>query len=68
MLENTGKFQPGDESFDDLPFGIIDDCLDQLGVEATKASKDQWCTALVNAASGLSGIGPTQFRVKENIS
>ena len=50
------------ETFENLPFGIIDDCLDQLGVEATKASEDQWCTALVNAASGLSGIGPTQSK------
>ena len=47
---------------DDLPFGIINDCLDQIGVTATDATAEQWCTALVNAASGLSGIGPTQSR------
>ena|GEM_PF-4623187 len=62
ILDDKGKLHSASETFDDLPFSIIDDCLDQLGVEAAKASEDQWCTALVNAASGLSGIGPTQSK------
>lgn len=51
-----------EQTLENLPLDIIEDCLAQIGANAAVASKEQWCTALVNAASGLSGIGPTQSK------
>ena len=51
-----------EQTLKNVPLDIIEDCLEQIGVSAAVASKEQWCTALVNAASGLSGIGPTQSK------